>query len=96
MKVAGVRVVGETQERTGWVFEVEVERDGRLTTHRVRLAWADYDYWCHGMTAPARVAETVVRFLAERESATLNRVEFDAARARREFPEIDELLPGLL
>ncbi len=96
MKVAMVRVVTETEERSGWAFQVEIERAEGVSSHLVRLGWADYDYWSHGMSSPARVIESLVRYLVEHKSATLSRQVFDAARARREFPEIDQMLPGML
>jgi hypothetical protein len=84
-----------TEEETpqGWLYQVGVSRSGRpQTEHTVTLAWVDHEFWCGGTLPPSKVVEAVVRFLLEREHARPLAARFDAATARRWFPEIDREL----
>lgn len=93
--VASIRVAGETELARGWEFEVQVfpaqapPAAQAPRAIRVRLSFADYEYWSHGATAPCRVIELLMNGLVDRRSRILTRESFDAARARREHPDID-------
>lgn len=74
----------------GWVYAVAVSRpDGNETEHTVSLAWVDHEFWCGGTLPPSKVIEAVVRYLVEREHERPLPARFDAATARRWFPDID-------
>lgn len=88
--VASIRVARETELARGWEFEVRVGQPDRLI--RVRLSFADYEYWSHGTAAPCRVVQLLVNELAAQGSPLLGRDDFDAARARRQHPDIDARL----
>lgn len=67
------------------------------TRHVVTLSWADHEHWCGGAKAPSRVVEAVISALLVREGDVTASGEifslparFDAATARRWFPEIDD------
>jgi hypothetical protein len=92
--VAQVEILSETDEASGWAFDVQVlDETGGLHRHRVTLAWADYNHWSEdGRDTPARVAEAVVEFLAERDGAAALRERLDASIARRLHPDADEAI----
>lgn len=91
--MASVRVATETELARAWEFLVELSTPAHPTSSlRVRLSFADYEYWSHGVAAPCRVVELLVNYLAHRRSPILARDAFDAARARRECPGIDAYL----
>jgi hypothetical protein len=97
--VASINVKTEEEMQQGgrgWQYLVEVVRDdGRTSEHRVRLSWADHEYWCGGRAAPSRVVEALMRFLVERESGGKEiPASFDAATARRWYPGVDEEIAG--
>jgi hypothetical protein len=96
--VPRIRVLGERDTATGWAFQVSVTgEDGDDRDVAVRLSWADYDLWSRdGSDPPARVAEAVVRFLLERQGPAGLRPAFDAAICRRQFPDADVRIPGLI
>ncbi len=94
--MAHITVDNETQTRTGWSFDVTVATGAHEGRHTVTLSYADYEHWSHGRHAPARVVEAVVRYVLRAGRSDGLRPAFDAARARRLAPAIDEELPGLL
>ena len=57
----------------------------------VHLSWADYEYWCHGARAPADVVRALIRFLTQQDGFEIP-PKFDAATARRWFPDLDHAL----
>ncbi|GJQ29283.1 MAG: hypothetical protein HBSAPP03_11670 [Phycisphaerae bacterium] len=85
-----VRVLRETATERGWRYVVEISREsGETTTHTMTLGWRDHDYWCGGAAAPSLVVQRILEYvLAHRWEALPS--EFDAARARRWLPRIDE------
>ncbi|NUQ67210.1 MAG: hypothetical protein HUU18_02870 [Phycisphaerales bacterium] len=87
MRVVDVRT--ETQAPAGWSYEVAVRRDGQESAHVVTLSWADHDFWCGGTLAPSRVVQAVVEYLLDYAPITLP-ARFDAAKARRWAPRIDD------
>lgn len=89
---ATVRVLEEAEATRGWTYRIEVARgEGVTTTHRVTLGWRDHDYWCGGASAPSRVIQRVLEYVLAHREESLPEA-FDAARARRWFPHIDEEL----
>jgi hypothetical protein len=76
----------------GWEYDVAlVAPDGSRSAHVVSLHWRDHDYWCGGASSPSKVILAVLEFvLANREGRLPPR--FDAARARRWLPAIDQEL----
>lgn len=89
---ARVEIGAERTIRLGWEYDVFlVSRDGTRSEHLVTMSWRDHDYWCDGTSAPSRVLAAVLEFvLARRDGPFPPR--FDAARARRWLPAIDQEL----
>lgn len=95
--MATIQVQCEQDITRGWVYEVCVTTDaGLITRHAVTLSWADHDFWCGGASPPSRVVEAVVNYLIEHRNGQGLPPKFDAARARRWYPEIDTELRGVL
>lgn len=96
--MAKILVQTETPIDRGWEFLVSVARapDEDATEHRVRLSWADYELWSHGVTPPERVAAAVATFCLEALGGEPMAASFDAATLRRRFPRMDERIPALL
>lgn len=91
--MAKFAVQTEHEADHGWEYQVEVVHDGgEVTEHRVSLAWVDHDHWCGGRLAPSRVVEAVLGYLDARKLLDSLPPKFDAARARRLSPEIDQEL----
>lgn len=76
-----------------WDYMVLVEHDsGATTEHRIRLSWLDHEHWSGGRVPPSKVVQTVVeQLIAHGMNGSLPE-KFDAARARRWFPGIDQEL----
>lgn len=87
-----VRVLAESDAARGWTYEILVRwPDGGESSHAVTLGWRDHDYWSGGASAPSRVVQCVVEYVLQHWDGELP-VRFDAARARRWLPRIDEEL----
>ncbi|MEM1165920.1 MAG: hypothetical protein AAGI30_06470 [Planctomycetota bacterium] len=93
---AAIRVCEEEEHGRGWRFRVEASADGLDAEFHVTLSWADYDHWSRGAASPARVVEELVRFMLEREALDATQQDFDAARLRRRFDEVDETIRARL
>lgn len=93
-----VHVRSETDIPQGWRYLVEVEREGGArSTHRLRLAWVDHNFWTgERPIPPSRVAQAVVEYLLAARPDDDLPDRFDAAMARRWAPAIDRELPDLL
>ncbi len=86
-----IEVQQETETVRGWSYVVRIDRAGVPDTeHLVTLSWADHEYWCGGMLPPSKLIESILRFLASRESERPIPARFDASTARRWFPDLDE------
>ena len=95
--MATINVKSETDNSSGWSFEVEIIDDtGALHDYDVTLSWRDYDHWCRGQVQPSRVVEAAFEFLLQRESASAIMRKFDCAVIRRYFSDVDQELPRLL
>jgi hypothetical protein len=93
--VASIDVQSEQDIARGWVYEVAVTHSGGLVTrHAVTLSWADHDFWSGGASPPSKVVEAVVSYLITHRNGEGLPPKFDAARARRWYPEIDRELRG--
>jgi len=93
------RVIVERERETarGWDYDVVVEwPDGACSSHEIGLAWVDHDHWSGGRHAPSHVVERMVDWLIERRAGEGLPDAFDASTVRRWYPDVDELLPGLL
>jgi len=93
-----VSIKTETEVPQGWRYLVDIDHDdGSRSTHRLRLAWVDHNFWAgERPIPPSRVAEAVLQYLlAARPDDTLPD-RFDAAMARRWAPAIDRELPSRL
>lgn len=67
------------------------------TRHEVRLSWADYEYWSHGVASPAAVVELVLGYMLEQAEAALEmKRSLDLARVRRRWPGVDDFLAARL
>jgi hypothetical protein len=90
---AAARVLEERETAHGWAFRLRLERPGVAPAeHEMTLSWVDHDHWTGGGTPPSRLAERLLGLLGDRVDTLPAR--FDAARARRWVPEIDDLLIG--
>lgn len=89
------RVLEEHETAHGWSFRLAIDRgpDAPAAEHEMALSWVDHDHWTGGTTPPSRLAERLLTILVVRVSDLPAR--FDAARARRWVPEIDDLLAHL-
>lgn len=95
MPAAKIEVTTEQESDHGWSYEVAVERaGGGRTEHRVTMAWVDCEHWAGGRFPPSRVVEALVGLLVEREGERPLPERFDAATARRWYPDLDEVLPA--
>ena len=95
-KVA-IEVVQETEVPGGWLHTVRISRpESTTTTHDVRLAWVDHEYWCGGALPPSRVTAAVVDCLVGYEPIIELPPRFDASTARRWVPGIDDQLARVL
>ena len=75
----------------GWLCRVAVvPENSPPSEHEVRLSWADHDYWCHGRLAPGVMVEQLVAYLIANRVGLPLPIKFDAARARRWSPRVDE------
>jgi hypothetical protein len=90
-----VEIATEEERPGGWSYQVLIHRDGGPDSHTVTLSWRDHDYWCSGASAPSRVIQAVVEYLLRHETPALP-PKFDAARARRWLPQIDQEIRGVL
>ncbi|MFK7961024.1 MAG: hypothetical protein AB8G96_10910 [Phycisphaerales bacterium] len=70
--------------------------DGGLTTHALRLAWADYDLWSGGAGSPAAVAEAALGLLMLRAPELAARDRIELAWVRRVDPAADAEIPQRL
>ncbi|RMH31346.1 MAG: hypothetical protein D6692_00520 [Planctomycetota bacterium] len=87
-------VLEEHEDTTGWRFRVAITRlDGSRAEHEITLAWVDHDHWTGGSVPPSRLVERLAVLIAERKPDLPPR--FDAAKARRWMPELDDLLMRL-
>lgn len=59
-----ILVQNERQTKHGWAFDVS-RGPSSADTLEVQLSWADYEYWTHGSSPPARVVEMLMRALEE-------------------------------
>lgn len=90
--VATIEIITEEESGRGWDYRVRVERPGGSSEHTVHLSWADHEHWSGGTVPPSRVVEAVVRYLVAREDRRPLPARFDAATARRWWPELDREL----
>ncbi|MBX3316150.1 MAG: hypothetical protein KF902_04710 [Phycisphaeraceae bacterium] len=95
-KVA-VDVVSEEEVVGGWQHTARIVRAGGAeSTHTVRLAWVDHDYWCDGAKPPSVVTRVLLEYLAQWEPILELPARFDASTARRWVPGIDDELARLI
>jgi hypothetical protein len=95
---APIEIVGEQELASGWAFAAQaLSEQGRLVKCELRLSFVDYNLWSpDGSIAPVRVAEAVLAFIIERVGARGLPPRFDAAQARRMFPDADQQIRELL
>lgn len=85
-----VDVRTEEQTPRGWSYGITISRPGGTDSeHAVTLSWADHEYWCGGTLPPSKVVESVMTYLLAREAERPIPARFDAATARRWFPDLD-------
>jgi hypothetical protein len=96
--VIDVQTEQDIPQGGGWTYHVVVRHEAhngsaaRTTEHDVRLAWVDHDHWSGGRCPPSRVVERLFELLVERQTLRSIPARFDAATARRWFPELDHEL----
>lgn len=91
-----VEVKTEEETEHGWRYHVVIDRGQGPIEHIVLLSWVDHEHWSGGRFPPSRVIERLVAFLLDREDTRPLPPTFDAATARRWFPEVDRELPSTL
>lgn len=85
------RVLEEHETPNGWLFRVAIDRpDAPSTEHEMTLSWVDHDHWTGGVVPPSRLAERLLALLTPKIPDLPPR--FDAAKARRWLPDLDDLL----
>lgn len=90
-RTSRIEIDRETETPRGWRYTVHLQHaDGLVTDHEVTLAWVDHDLWSGGRLAPSRVVEMVLAYLLDRGIPASLPHSFDAARARRWIPQIDQ------
>jgi hypothetical protein len=90
-----IEVQTEQECPGGWSYSVLVHRPEGVATHQVTLSWRDHDSWCGGASPPSRVMHALIEYLLRHDAPPLPAA-FDAARARRWLPQIDQELRGSL
>lgn len=90
--MTSARVLEEYETDRGWSFRIALQRepDEPSTEHEMTLSWVDHDHWTGGAVPPSRLAERLLVIVARRQADLPPR--FDAARARRWVPDLDDLL----
>ncbi len=96
MTMAEIEIGPEHEGDAGWSYDVTVFAQGKVTQHAVTLGFADYDLWSRGRTPPSRVVTRVFEFLLEHEPASDIPARFDCSIVRRQFQDIDKVLPTRL
>jgi hypothetical protein len=94
-----VQVVNETEDRSGWSFQVRIAGDApaKPLLRTLRLSWADYGLWsADGADPPHAVAVAVIRFLLSRAALSELPASFDASTVRRRFADADDAIPELI
>lgn len=93
-----IEIVAEEELTSGWAFAAQaLGADGRLMKCELRLSFADYNLWApDGAIPPVRVAEAVLAFLSARLGGPGLPTRFDAAQARRMFPDADQVIRQFL
>lgn len=96
--MAQFETVAEREVAGGWAFTIQtLDDEGRLSSHEVRLSWADYNLWSgDGSDEPTQVIEAVMAFLLKNLSVQDLPEKFDASWARRNFADADQTIPGLI
>jgi hypothetical protein len=83
----------ENQPAKCWDYVVRLHRDsGEESSHQIRLSWLDHELWSGGRRPPSQVVEAVVAHLVSHGIDSRLPAKFDAARARRWVPGIDQEL----
>jgi hypothetical protein len=90
-EIPRVEVQTEEERPGGWSYLVIVHRPAGPSEYTVTLSWRDHDYWSGGASAPSRVVQAVMEYILRHETPALP-LRFDAARARRWLPRIDQEL----
>lgn len=76
-----------------WDYTVRIEHGtSPATQHQIRLAWVDHEHWSGGRIAPSKVLQTVIEHLISHGMEAQLPAKFDAAKARRWIPGIDQEL----
>jgi len=93
-----LEIISEREQAGGWAFDAQVLDDsGGLHRLALTLSWADYNLWSpDGSAEPQRVAAAVLWFLLSKQSPDELREKFDAALARKQFPDADDRIPQLI
>jgi hypothetical protein len=88
-----VEVISELECERGWMYRVRIDDHQGASEHSVRLDWAEHELWCGGRCPPSRVVEKLITLLLEQPLERPIPARFDAATARRWWPEVDQVLP---
>ncbi len=94
-EIPRVEVQTEEDRPGGWSYLVLVHRSQGMCEHTVTLSWRDHDYWCGGASAPSRVMQALIEYVLRHDTPPLP-ARFDAARARRWLPQIDQELRAVI
>lgn len=87
-------VLEEHEGTTGWIFRVAITRPDETTQeHEISMAWVDHDHWTGGLVPPSKLVRHLATIVANAKPDLPPR--FDAARARRWMPDLDDRLMRL-
>lgn len=90
-----VEVLEEQETANGWSFVAQIDRGGVVTRHTVLLSWVDHDHWTGGSTTPSSLVRRLVTLLVTAPGVPELPPRFDAAKARRWVPDLDDRLMGM-
>ena len=90
--------ISEREEPGCWRYDFRCRRqDGGSSTHQLRLAWEDYDFWVRdGSVEPERVADAIVRFVLGHAAFDPMPSKVDSSHPRRHDAGADQAIFGLI
>ena len=84
-------LLSEREDANGWTYDAQLAAsDGSLKRIVLTLSWADYQHWsADGALAPSRVADAVLRVIAQHFETFQATESIDASTVRRRITDGD-------